>query len=224
MNDLSIIAIQARVSSTRFPQKVLQKICGSSLIEHLIKNLQRTSLAIYLLVPSQEREKFEFLNELVSILSVDCDISDVLTRYVYCARITGAQNIIRVTGDNPATSIDCLLKCLQHHQNNKAHLTTMMGIPYGAGVEVLSKNSIFMMDAYTQNPLQREHVCTFIYENPEKFAIYQLPALKEYQSDLRISVDTKEDLLLYQQRLLQQNADGQTTFLNLKMLIQKEIT
>ena len=197
------IIIQARINSTRLPGKIFKQVGGVSLLEHLLRRLLTTSLPIIVAVPTQDEVIFK--KKLLSIdknyLSPTSQIqlfagneADVLSRYVAAARLYQLSVIIRVTGDNPLTSEECLEKALEYHLRDGNDLTVLAGLPHGAGVEVLSFSALDKAFAKSTDAFEKEHVTPFIYRHPEFFKINDYPCPSDYFSKLRITIDTQSDL------------------------------
>ena len=117
MNDKKIVAvIQARLNSSRFPQKVLCKIGDYSIIEHVIWRVLAVDVCdeVVLAVPHEDRDEFRKvllymkpylsdMNQRRLSLFTDPRVAedDVLQRVVYAAKSCEADVVVRVTGDCP---------------------------------------------------------------------------------------------------------------------------
>ena len=86
---MKIVAIvQARLGSIRFPNKVLKKISGTTLIEILLKRLSKSKLIDQIIVATSTNKKNRFLVEHVESLGFVCNQGseqDVLDRYLKTA-------------------------------------------------------------------------------------------------------------------------------------------
>ncbi len=102
---MKIVAIvQARMASTRLPNKVMMRVGGIPLIELLLARLAKsTQLDQIVLATSVDRSN-DPLVEHVQKLGFQCvrgDESDVLARFVAAAREVQADIVVRITGDCP---------------------------------------------------------------------------------------------------------------------------
>ena len=103
MENKTVLIVQARLTSIRFPNKILKKIGSQTLLEILLKRLKQSKLVdqIVLAIPSNKKNKI-----ITKILKVDVPVfygseNDVLDRYYKAAKKFKAKNIVRISGDCP---------------------------------------------------------------------------------------------------------------------------
>jgi spore coat polysaccharide biosynthesis protein SpsF len=120
---------------------------------------------------------------------------NVLERYYLAARQYGSAIIIRATGDNPLVCPEFLDKTLEYHEDAGSDLTHFLGIPLGTGVEVIGRDALNSAYKNANHPYDLEHVTPFIYKNRDSFKVFE-PLSKGlyYAPDIRVTVDTPEDL------------------------------
>lgn len=194
-----VIIIQARLGSTRLPGKVLKDAVGRPLLAWLLSRLTHAGLPTVLAVPREEQGQFTELAAEFPIQVFGGDGEDVLDRYAEAARANGADPVIRVTGDNPLTSVTCLRLCLERFEQMGADLCHPVGLPYGAGVEVVGRQALEAAWKNAREPDEREHVTRWIYKNPGRFEIipHEVPP-DHHAPDLRVTVDTDEDFARFE--------------------------
>jgi len=97
-----VIAIQARVSSRRFPGKVLVPFLGSNIIGHLLDNLKCLNLPIYVLT-SEEDSDLPLVDYLIKsrIPYYRGSLHSLVNRYHSFMQDTGFHYLIRISGDSP---------------------------------------------------------------------------------------------------------------------------
>ncbi|BBM88507.1 hypothetical protein COTS27_00187 [Spirochaetota bacterium] len=134
--------------------------------------------------------------------------NDVLTRFTEVltefSSLSGAviKRIVRVTGDNPFISLYCLLTLIRTHIEMKSELSYHSGLPYGAGVEIVSIPALMQAADKATAPYDREHVTPYLHSRPEQFKKIVVPAPEGYVSPhLRVSVDTEADFRNFERRL-----------------------
>jgi spore coat polysaccharide biosynthesis protein SpsF len=98
---------------------------------------------------------------------------DVLARYCMACRAYAVSRVVRVTGDNPLTSASLAVKILGEHAARGADLSHYLGCPLGTGVEVVEAAALFEAERDATAPDEREHITTFLYRHPERFAIHE---------------------------------------------------
>ena len=100
----NVVIIQARLTSTRLPGKVLEKINGKSIIEIINLRLKRSQQIDKIVFAIPNNIKNSKLKQHLDKLKIDYyegDELDVLGRYYYAAKKYKADNIIRITADCP---------------------------------------------------------------------------------------------------------------------------
>ena len=119
---------------------------------------------------------------------------DVLARYCLVIRQTGADRIIRATGDNPFVFIDAAIVLNQEAAELNADYAVYSGLPLGAGVECLASEALLRAEREATVQAEREHVCPYLYNHSERFKLHRPLAPQQWQeSRLSVTVDTKED-------------------------------
>lgn len=201
----TVIIVQARMTSTRLPGKVMKTVLGKSLIEHQIERLKRVRLADELVIATTENTTDEPIITLCTSLAVPVyrgPEEDVLTRYHGAALAHGADVIVRVTSDCPLIDpavIDQVIRFYLTSQPSFDYVSNRLepSYPRGMDTEVFSFRSL--SEAYLEGILSsdREHVTPFIYRHPNRYALGNIRYCED-QSRHRWTVDTKEDFELVQ--------------------------
>jgi spore coat polysaccharide biosynthesis protein SpsF len=119
---------------------------------------------------------------------------DVLARYCLAIRSSGAERIVRATGDNPFVFVDAAIRINDEARSLCADYAGYSGLPLGAGVESVASEALLRAEKEAQGQYEREHVCPYLYGHPELFRLHRPLAPPEWQGrELRITVDTRED-------------------------------
>ena len=197
LDDVAVV-VQARVKSKRFPNKVFFPLNGEHILEHLIKRLLFSGLKTVLAVPSSELHLFEAFAQKKGIGLYGGSEDNVLERYYRGAKTYELQTIIRVTADNPLTSLWGIFTCLEFHRQQKNDLSFVVGLPYGAGCEVFQRDALEHAWKEATHPLEKEHPTQYFYRHPRAFKISSRKAdLLHWASALRVSIDTRADFERY---------------------------
>jgi glutamate-1-semialdehyde 2,1-aminomutase len=196
---MRIVAIvQARMGSTRFPNKVMKPIGGVPLIELLLSRLSKSSLIDKIvLATSNDKRNFELAAH-VRNLGYTCVIgseNDVLGRYLVAARQVDADVIVRITGDCPLVDPDLVDSAIsqflledQDYLTNAAPAT----FPDGLDIEVFTRAALERAANESQELFDHEHVTPYM-RKPGLFRSIVMRN-KEDLSNLRWTVDEPEDL------------------------------
>ena len=195
---VTAVCLQVRVESKRLPGKALIDIEGKRVIEHAMEALKLVPADHYLVV-TEEKSAPDLgspAEEAGFTLFVGPE-EDVLGRYLLAAREYDADTVIRATGDNPLVSPALARKILDSHFRRGADYSGFLGMPLGLGVEVISRRALEAAGREAQEQYHREHVCPYLYENPDRFVINRPRVSGKYLlEEGRVTLDTEEDLLL----------------------------
>ncbi len=197
-----VIILQARMTSTRLPGKVLKPIAGKPMLAWELDQLASVASCDQVVVATTTNPEDDPVESLSRDHGMACyrgSEHDVLGRYAEAARVYQAQTVIRVTGDCPLIDpgiVDSVIRLYADHQPvDYASNTLKRTFPRGCDVEVFSADILNAANAEAQNSAEREHVTPFIYFRPERFQIIQFCQDVD-ESNLRWTVDTPEDLEL----------------------------
>jgi spore coat polysaccharide biosynthesis protein SpsF len=121
---------------------------------------------------------------------------DVLGRFVDTALLHGFATVIRATGDNPAVDIDAAARLIRARAATDADYACEDGLPWGAGVEIVTTAALVRAAMLATSADDREHVTMCIKRRPDRFRVLRLSApIRLQRPDLRFTVDTEADLL-----------------------------
>lgn len=173
-----IIAIlQARISSTRLPGKVLKPILGVPMLQRQIERLCHVRLFDNLVVATSADDSDTPVAELCGELNIDCfrgSLDDVLDRYYRAVQSQAADTVVRLTGDCPLADPDVISGCIEYFlRHDYDYVSNCMERTYPVGLDV----EVFRFDCLRQAwedarlPSEREHVTPFIKNHPERFSI-----------------------------------------------------
>jgi len=195
--------IQARMTSTRLPGKVLMDIEGKPMLWHVVNRLKFSEKLddIILAIPNTKKnnilEKFAKDNKVKYFRGSE---EDVLSRYYKTAKKFKCDLIVRITSDCPLIDPQIVDLVIEKHLKLNADYTSntlKRTFPRGLGVEVFNFKVLKKAQKEAKEDYQREHVTPYIYEHPEIFELQNIEAKGKFRRpDLRLTVDTKEDLQL----------------------------
>jgi spore coat polysaccharide biosynthesis protein SpsF len=191
--------LQARMSSTRLPGKVMMPLAGAPMIDRQIERLRRSQRLDRLVVATSEDASDDVLVSHLEATGVDVHrgpLADVLARFEGAvARFGPANHVVRLTADCPLTDRTVLDRVIDLHLADRNEYTSndlVRTFPHGLDVEIMTAEALAIAarDATTQD--EREHVTLFIYRRPEWFKLGCLMQEAD-QSAERWTVDTPAD-------------------------------
>lgn len=194
------VIIQARLTSTRLPKKVLAPILGEPMLLHVIKRVRAAKLVDRVILAIADNrdnslEEFAIKNNIPYLKGSE---DDVLSRYYKTAQKFNVKNIVRLCSDQPLIDpsiIDEIIKAYFESGVNYCSNLIKRTFPRGLEVEVFDFSVLKKSFLVAKEKYQREHVTPYIYENKNLFKTKNIEAKGELRRpDLRFTVDTKEDL------------------------------
>lgn len=193
--------IQARMSSRRFPGKVLAPLRGRPLIALLVSRVARavpheriTVLTSY--EPADDPLAAYLRQQGLSVFRGP--LEDVFSRFRSCLAVAPCEWFFRVCADSPLLDGALLETLASHARRSDVDLVTNVyprTFPRGQSVEMLRASTFAAIDPAGLNAHQREHVTTFYYENPQRFRILNVESGDPSLAAESLAVDTAEDLL-----------------------------
>lgn len=198
---MRIVAIvQARMGSTRRLGKVLAKICGKPMLEHLLTRLNASEKLHDIIVATTLEANDDSLVQwcIANDVKVFRGSGDnVLARFYHCALTYDADVIVRITADDPLKDprvIDYAVSVLMNNEDLD-YVSNTIDISYPEGIDVEVFRFAALEKAYkgAVKKSDLEHVTPYIWSNPESFNLLNFCA-KEDNSDIRLTVDYEEDL------------------------------
>ena len=197
MKNLAII--QARTGSTRLPGKVLIKIEGVTVLEHVISRVLRAKLVDDVLVATTNLPEDDIILKIargLNVRSYSGEEKDVLDRYYQASKNEGADNIVRITADCPMIDPGIIDMIIGEHMKvfvDYTSNTLVDSFPDGEDVEVFSFEAL--KSAWNEALLmsEREHVTPYIKKHKELFKQNSIISKIDY-STKRWTLDTEDDL------------------------------
>lgn len=204
VNYKTIIVTQARVGSSRFPEKVLQPLGNSTLLGVHLERLKKSKLANQIVVATTHENKAEQIIAIaqkaeVSVFQGSTD--DVLDRFYQAVAHHKPDYVVRVTSDCPlidAQLIDEVIKMVQENNLDYGSNGLIENFPDGQDVEVFTFEALQKAWQTATLLSDREHVTPFIRKNSDfnngnlfKAMNYTAP---ENFNHIRMTVDEPSDL------------------------------
>jgi glutamate-1-semialdehyde 2,1-aminomutase len=163
-----VAIVQARVGSTRLPNKVMKLIVGRPMIELLLSRLSRSQEIDEIVVATSEDACNLPLIELVRRLGYRCiqgSENDVLERFVKAGREAGAEIAVRLTGDCPLLDPVLVDACIRRFRDSSVDYLSNAAppsFPDGLDTEVFRFAALEQAACETQKPFDREHVTPYL--------------------------------------------------------------
>lgn len=166
----TLAIIQARLGSTRFPNKVMRTINGVPLIELLVRRLSKAKRIDKIILATSDDPRNSPLVD--HVRGLGCDVfqgseSDVLDRYYQVARLYQPETVVRITGDCPLIDpvlVDKVIAAYEEQCVDYLSNTCPPTYPDGLDTEVFSFSALEKAACQAIKPAEREHVTPYIRE------------------------------------------------------------
>jgi spore coat polysaccharide biosynthesis protein SpsF len=197
-----ILAIlQARMSSSRLPGKVLADLAGAPMILRQIERLGRARRLDRIVVATSIEPSDDGLAQLLERAGVAVhrgDLNDVLGRFGTALDQWGpADDVVRLTADCPLADPSVIDATIDLHRAAGADYTSNVAeprtFPKGLDVEVVATRALRIALSEAVSPYDREHVTPYFYQNPQRFSVAAY-AQSLTEGELRWTVDRPDDL------------------------------
>ena len=203
----AVAIVQARMTSTRLPGKVLEDLAGATMLARVIERIRRAASIHEIVIATTTNATDDPLASAASSLGVRVtrgDEHDVLSRYQLAARESAADVVVRITSDCPLIDPVVIDRCVARVTDTTdpvdyASNTIERTYPRGLDVEAFHRDTLERIARFATSTPAREHVTYFLHrERPALFVVAQVLDTAD-NSDLRWTVDTPEDLELVRQ-------------------------
>lgn len=206
--------IQARMSSTRLPKKVLLEIEKKPMLYYVVKQVSASNLIDEIIIATSTCSEDDVIANYCKKLKIKCfrgSIDDVLDRYYKCAKKFLCKTIVRITSDCPLidpTVIDNIITKFKENsydyvsnnikKNGNSWQNDTCNFPQGMTVEVSTLSALEKAWKNAKKPSEREHVFPYVQSNPQ---IFRISSVRHHRnlSHIRCTVDRTEDLKFVQE-------------------------
>jgi spore coat polysaccharide biosynthesis protein SpsF len=199
----SVVAfIQARMSSRRFPGKVLAPFRGQPIVRHVIGSVTSALPSVPVVVATSVDASDDPLAAYLSSIGIPVfrgPLTDVFRRFRNCLDMFPCDWILRVSGDSPLLD-PRILKAVVGRVSKPVEgvdvVTTIFPrtFPSGQNAELIRTEAFRAIDMGALTDHDREHVTPCFYRHPDRFGIVNVSSGSPSLATLRLAVDSPEDL------------------------------
>ena len=192
--------IQARMTSRRFPGKVLYEVSEKPLLGYLIDSLLRCETSFYQTIVATSTDisddpVVEFCQK-AKISYFRGPLQDVAGRFLSICKAYKLDAFVRISGDSPLLDYRIVDRAVQiFHQDQYDLVTNVLKrtFPKGQSVEIVDSQQFERAYCMMQSEDERENVTRYYYTQPERFRIHNFESNGNY-GHIQLSVDTPDDM------------------------------
>lgn len=195
-----IATIEARMTSSRLPGKVLLPARGKPMLARMVERLKMVPSLDGIVVATTVNATDDPIEALANELGIGCwrgSEDDVLKRVLDAARAFEADVIVELTGDCPLIDPAIVEQCVQAY--TAAGVDYLSNIlertyPIGMDTQVFATRILDDVARRTDDPTDHEHVSLYIYRHPELYSLKNIAAPEGlHDPELRLTLDTSQD-------------------------------
>jgi spore coat polysaccharide biosynthesis protein SpsF len=194
------IIVQARMTSKRFPGKVLETLLGKPVLQHVLERVKAVSNAdvVVCAYPAADASRpIEDLCKSLNVVTFAGDEHDVLGRYWQAAKANCLDVVMRCTADcpflNPAACGQVLELLLNDNRLDYAsNIYPTRTFPKGLDCEAFTWRCLDSAHKVATDPYDREHVTPYI----QRESGFNRGLIKQDvdESEMNLCIDYPEDI------------------------------
>jgi spore coat polysaccharide biosynthesis protein SpsF (cytidylyltransferase family) len=190
--------VQARMTSSRLPGKVLRSMHGRPMLQYLLERLERApGLSETVVATSTDRsdDPIEQFCRDAGVACVRGSLADVASRFLEVLETHPLDAFVRICADSPLLDQRIVEAAIQSYTTRSVDIVTNKlpkTYPSGQSVEVIRSDVFKAVSARLSAPHDREHVTPFFYRNQDEFRFHSLISTPDLGT-LHMAVDTPAD-------------------------------
>lgn len=193
------VIVQARMSSKRFPGKVLHKIKGKPMLQYLLKGLSRCNYPSEVVVATSVNEDDDPIANFCKEYGTGFyrgPLTNVAGRFKEILSLYKFDCFVRICADSPLLDYRLVDHALNTFQSGDYDIVTNgfpCSFPSGQGVEVLCSKTFLNSYSFFNDEDDSEHVTTFFYRNSERFKIFNFVSNDNF-TGCKLAIDTIDEM------------------------------
>jgi len=179
MQDKIVIIVQARMSSTRLPGKVLLPVTGKSLLMRMIERVSMTQYPVKIVIATTTDASDDPVENEAYLNDISCyrgSMDNLLERHYEAAKRHGADLVLKIPSDCPLIDPQAIDEALDMFYENAGRYDYVSNLhpasyPDGNDVEIMTMGCLEKAYREAGKPWELEHTTPYIWEHPELFRI-----------------------------------------------------
>ena len=167
------LVIQARMNSTRFPNKIISDLSGAPLIERILQRVKKVKKIGKIIIATTKKREDDILVGIAKSNRVEIfrgSENDLVDRYYQAVKGKNVGHILRLPADNPIPDPLEYNRLISYHLKTdndfSSNICNFMrnGYPDGFGVEIFTINSLKKIWRNEKRKKFREHIALNFYD------------------------------------------------------------
>lgn len=198
-----VATIEARMTSSRLPGKVMLKVLNKPILGYLVERLKTIKCIDEIVLATTTNITDDVLENFAKEYNISCfrgSENNVLDRIINAGKKANADIIVEITGDCPIIDPSIVDQTIKIFINNNVHYVSnnhIRSYPDGMDVQVFKLQTLINSSKLTNDKLDQEHVTLFIRNHPELFSKINIIAPFDlHWPELGITLDEESDFQL----------------------------
>jgi len=210
--------IQCRMTSKRFPGKVLAPFLGKPLLDHIIEKVNKFSFCSSIILATSGDKADDPLSSYAKDLGLKIvrgSREDVVDRYASAVDCYSCDAFFRICGDSPLLLPYLFDYAASIFQNKSYDIVTNVfprTFPVGMSVELIRTETFLKTKKDIKNQDDKEHLSRYFYRNVKNFKIHNIECDLPVDQNLKLAVDENSDLKKIESWLLTKNDKFENLF------------
>ena len=191
--------IQARMSSSRLPGKVLLPLGDATVLEQVVRRARRFSDQVVVCTSIHEEDNaVETFCQTLGVVCVRGPLDDVFSRFrqaLLHPDVNPSEYFVRITADSPLLSVELGHVLSAELVDGIDYLRTdYRTIPLGTGMEFVRTEAFLAIDPTSLDAAEKEHVTLTFYEKEGRYTVKEIPGPSALAHPaFRLTLDYQED-------------------------------
>ena len=191
--------IQTRMSSDRYPGKVLHEVNGKPMLHYLIESINRCNTLDTVVVATSLDRSDDAVADFCGKLGIEFyrgPVEDVAGRFVEALKTYKFDAFVRLNGDSPLLDhrlVDMAMGVFKSARYDMVTNVLKRTFPKGQSVEIIDRTVFERTYPKMLTSAEREHVTRYFYKHQQEFSIYNFASVTDNRG-IQLSVDTPEDM------------------------------
>ena len=216
---MSLIAIiQSRMTSERYPGKMLAPFLGKPVLAHVVERIQISKINPKIILATSENYTDDPLALYAKHLGIEVvrgSHENVLSRFILTLNKFKCDAFFRVCGDSPLLFPLLFDKAASIYSQSKYDLVTNVfprTFPVGMSVELVKTRTFIETEKKIINKKDQEHITQYFYSKEKEFKIYNIECGKPIDLNLKLALDMPDDLKKLEEWDKNRNEDYEEIF------------
>ena len=210
--------IQCRMTSGRFPGKVLAPLMGKPIIDHVLNQIKKTKFySSIILATSIDKadDPLAIYAEQIGLKVIRGSRNDVMQRFALALNHYSCEAFFRICGDSPLLLPHLFDHAVSVYQKKSYDIITNVfprTYPAVMSVELFKTDTFLKVKNYFLNDDEKEHISKYYYLNFNNFQIHNIECDSQIEPKLSLAVDEIGDLKKIEKWLLNNKSDYKDLF------------